>query len=184
MVFNEDEQMRFAIQQSLIEQKQNSKEKDENVVNISMNDNDNDNDKKEKKKEKMEMVELQHSGDAYIDPMDDPSLQHLDPQQRRKAIKQRQKAQDEAAFQESIKKLSEMEKQKSIYQRIQTKNKRKKEKQKRREKMLADPTADQVAQQHAILAQIEAQKAKQIAAPEISFGNMEIGAPPAAFQYQ
>merc|ERR1712228_804598 len=117
--------------------------------------------------------------------MNDPSLQSLDPNQRRKVIKQRLKAQEEAAFQESIKDLSEIDKQKAIYERIQSKNKRKKDKQKRRQKMLNQPSADQVAQQHAILAQIAAQKAKTYAVPPMSFGNMEIDdAPPAAFQYQ
>ena len=65
-----------------------------------------------------EMVQLQHAGGADGLPRDamdamlrmDPSLQALEPAQRRKAMKQRLKAQEEATFQESIRDLSEMDK--------------------------------------------------------------------------
>merc|ERR1712129_125045 len=96
-------------------------------------------------------------GIEVADPMDDPALRTLDPAQRRKVVKQRLKAKEEAAFQDSIRNLTEVEKQEAILMRIQEKNRRKKEKQQRRQKMLNDPTADQVAQQQAIMARIAAQ---------------------------
>eukprot|EP01084_Bolivina_argentea_P139068 244694_1 len=142
-VIDEEEQMRLAIQQSLMDQPNNNN----NIAN----------------EQRMEMVHVAMQPQQRMDPMqvamNDPSLQNLDPKQRRKVVKQRLKAQEELAFQESIKNLPEFERQQAIYDRIKQNNKRKQEKQKRRADMLQDPTADQVAQQHAILAQIAAQKA-------------------------
>merc|ERR1719195_185174 len=91
----------------------------------------------------MQMVELQHgntpnvfmAGGSFnalsipaMDQMNDPSSlqQHLDPVQRRKVIKQRIRDQEEAAFQDSISHLTDIEKQEAILMRIQEKQQRKK----------------------------------------------------------
>merc|ERR1712130_209478 len=115
----------------------------------------------------MEMVQLQQSDpyNAY-----EAEFATMDPVQRKKAIKQRIKAQEEAAFQESIRNLSELEKQAAIYERIQAKNQRKKQKALKRQKMLDAPSADQVAQQQAIMARIAAQKREVDNAPPPTFG--------------
>merc|ERR1719295_1572305 len=88
----------------------------------------------------MQMVELQHGSVPNVfmagapgnnavpvmDQMNDPSLQHLDPVQRRKEIKRRMKAREEAAFQDSIEHLTDIQKQEAILLRIQQKAMRKK----------------------------------------------------------
>merc|ERR1712228_478865 len=109
--------------------------------------------------QKMEMVQLQQSSIYNFD----------DPHQRKKAIKQRIKAEEEAAFQESIRNLSELQKQRAIYDRIQAKNERKKQKAIKRQKMLNAPSMDQIAQQKAILEQIAAQKQEVDNVPPAAF---------------
>merc|ERR1712129_569002 len=93
----------------------------------------------------------------------------MDSVERKRAIKQKINAQEEMAFQESIRNLSEMEKQTAIYERIQAKNARKKQKAMKRQKMLNAPSADQVAQQQAIMQQIAKQKQEMDQAPPAAF---------------
>jgi len=140
-----DDDIQFAIQQSLM-MRENEKNKNNN----------------------MEMVQLQSASAMSPYEMDLPST-IVDPVERKRAIKQRIKAEEEAAFQESIRNLSEMEKQAAIYERIQAKNERKKQKALKRQKMLNAPSADQVAQQQAIMAQIAAQKQENDHAPPAAF---------------
>merc|ERR1711971_30477 len=160
------QQMKRAIQESL---NMSNRSGQTEMVKMQFGQNENEN-----------AVQLQHSGDGAMAAMlrMDPALQRMDPAQRKKVVKQRLKAQEEAAFQESIRDLSEMEKQRAILLRIQEKNERKKAKQQRRKKMLNDPSADQIAQQQAIMAQIS--MASQPTGAAMAF---ESAAPP-AFTYQ
>merc|ERR1712048_1500868 len=123
-----DDDIQFAIQQSLMMEEKQKKKNNNN----------------------MEMVQLQSASAMNPYEMDMQYSSIVDPVERKRVIKQRIKAEEEAAFQESIRNLSEMEKQAAIYERIQAKNERKKQKALKRQKMLNAPSADQVAQQRAI----------------------------------